>query len=118
MVQPILTPQLAFSHSLVRMLSFRIFIGHGLNIIPNRTHPTSVRIDAAEHVTKDPTPTLNLAEKCYTSIHEISKIEQSDTGIVSPAQAGKIQRCLIVFGSICEHSRKFSTVNRYEDKGK
>lgn len=63
----------------------------------------------AEHVTKDPRPTLALAEKCFESIHSISK-SLTEYIRISSNQSAKIQRCLIVFGSICEHTRKCATV--------
>ena len=77
----------------------------------------------AEKISKSPLVLLNLAEKCFSSIVEIAKIISNDQidlsspplartvrTVVSVSQAARIQRCLVVLGSICEHSRKCQEV--------
>jgi len=58
--------------------------------------------------TKDIGPFFSLAAKCHSSIHEIAVAVQGNPRLVNTQQAGRMQRCLIVFGSLCEHSRKCS----------
>lgn len=70
----------------------------------------------AEYVTQDPTPTLKLAEKCFESIHTIARADRPQPNSLSEAHAAKLQRCLIVFGSICEHTRTFVTVLHFENQ--
>ena len=70
----------------------------------------------AHHI-RDPTAYLSLAEKCFNSIANIAKTssEQSPRGqakwqSISQQAGANMQRCLVVLGRICEHSRKCSTI--------
>jgi hypothetical protein len=69
------------------------------------------------HHTRDPTAYLSLAEKCFNSIAAIAKAaaEQSPRGQdkwqnISQQAGANMQRCLVVLGRICEHSRKCSSI--------
>ena len=69
------------------------------------------------HHTRDPTAYLSLAEKCFNSIATIAKTstEQYPRGQdkwqnISQQAGANMQRCLVVLGRICEHSRKCSNV--------
>tara|TARA_A100001015_G_scaffold124639_1_gene138120 strand:+ start:10 stop:4383 length:4374 start_codon:yes stop_codon:yes gene_type:complete len=70
----------------------------------------------AENITKDVSPTIRLAGKCFLTIHNISVSDRPVPHLLNQSEAAKVQRCLIVFGSICEHTRKFTSVLQHADQ--
>ena len=89
----------------------------------NITAAVSCLAHLTAQITHSPIALLNLAEKCFISILEIAKITSNDNidlsspllartvrTVVTISQAARIQRCLVVLGSISEHSRKCNEV--------
>ena len=88
---------------------------------PNITSAIACLAHIAGQITRSPACLLELAEKCFSSIVAISKATSTSTSTstssaalpVTHAQAARIQRCLVVLGSICEQSRKCSDLFQF-----
>ena len=84
---------------------------------PNITSAIACLAHIAGQITRSPVCLLELAEKCFSSIVAISKSTLTSTSSaalsVTHAQAARIQRCLVVLGSICEQSRKCSDLFQF-----
>ena len=88
---------------------------------PNITSAIACLAHIAGQITRSPVSLLELAEKCFSSIVAIAKVTSTSTSTstsiaaspVTHAQAARIQRCLVVLGSICEQSKKCSDLFQF-----
>lgn len=56
-------------------------------------------------VSRDAKALMDLGERCFRSIRQVC-IEVQSSNVLSKEQAARLQRCVVVLGYICEHSRK------------
>ena len=57
-------------------------------------------------VTMDALPFFRLIERCYQRLLEVARTVTDVNQPLHPEQSGRLQRFMVMFGYICEHSRK------------
>lgn len=65
------------------------------------------------YVTLDGVPFIKLAEKCFVSLTQTVQSLPTDPSKIDqlhPQQSARLQRCLVIYGYLCEHSRKCKTI--------